>query len=263
MSNTKKRTFMLKSINTQQIVDSIKAEYGLTLTSNLTKKEESSFTKTTKISDIITTVEQENSISFLDENKKHLKCTASMVEFSSKKTLPENTHVYCFWDKHPFQSRPLGCPIKFVNSMLEKSYTSHITKDKYYMKENITKNKLEYIMQETKDQNSHIDIQPVENNYYLTYGIFCSFNCVLAFIKENNHDLFYRESFCLLHSLYEDLTGEKVKKMTPSPHWRLLKNFGGPMTIEEYRKSFNMVDYEFMFNLRDIKSISKIYKEKM
>jgi len=269
--SSKKRTFILKNINTQLTVDTIYSKYGLTLTSNLTKKEEfNSSLKTTKISDIITTVEQQNSICFLDENKKQVKCTVSMIDFSNKKTLPEKTDVHCFWCRHQFLTNPLGCPVKFVNSLLEKSYTSHITKDKYYMKENITKNKLERIEKENrnteeKDEKLTVfngDILPIQNNYYLTDGIFCSFNCILAFIKDNNHDLFYRESYSLLHILYEDLFGEKVRKMTPAPDWRLLKNYGGSLSIDEYRKSFNMIEYEFMFNLRDVKSMSKTYKEK-
>jgi hypothetical protein len=256
---SKKRNFMLKSIDSN-IAGMINMKYGLVIVSQKDKDKEESVSKTTKISDIISSLEQENSVSFLDENKKNCKCSVTMADFVNKKKIPEKTDIQCFWCKHSFSSMPIGCPIKFVNSSVEKSYVSHITKDKYYMKENITKNKLMSLME---SNNSQIEIQPIVNDYYLTDGIFCSFNCVLSFIKDNNHDMFYRESYFLLHSLYEQCIGQKIKKMTPAPHWRLLKNFGGHLSIEEFRESFNIIDYEFAFNLRDMKSISKVYKEKV
>ena len=129
---SKKRTFMLKNIDSLESVNTINSKYSLVLSSNLTKKEKEELSsKTTRISDIILSAEQENSISFLDENKKQQKCSITMLEFINKKTLPESTNVMCFWCRHSFQTKPIGCPIKFVNSMLEKSYVSHITKDKY------------------------------------------------------------------------------------------------------------------------------------
>lgn len=263
---SKKRCFILKNIDTATL-NSIHVNYGLiivskTNVSNVSKDttELLSHNKTTKISDIISSIDQESSISFLDENKKNNKCVMTMVNFMDKKTLPKSTSIYCFWCKHSFIFSPIGCPIKFVNSSIEKSYISHITKDKYYMRENITKHKLEMI---SKELNNNIEIYPIKNNYYLTDGIFCSFNCVLSFIKDNNHDMFYRESYSLLHEMYETLTSQKIKKMTPAPHWRLLEHFGGHLSIEEYRQSFNTVEYEFMFNLRDMKTISKVYSEKL
>jgi hypothetical protein len=261
--SSKKRSFMLKNIDSI-ILNSININYGLIVntvpTSSIMSKNDVKETKTTKISDIISSIDQESSISFLDENKKNNKCSVTMISFTGKKTLPEKTSIHCFWCKHSFTSCPIGCPIKFVNSSIEKSYVSHITKDKYYMRENITKHKLETI---SKEINHNIEIYPIENNYYLTDGIFCSFNCTLAFIKDNNNDMFYRESYSLLHGMYEAFIGQKIKKMTHSPHWRLLDRFGGHLSIEEFRRSFNTVEYEFIFNLRDMKTISKVYSEKM
>ena len=257
----KKRTFTLKNVDLKVT----NAKYGLVIISNI-EKETPNSTKTTKITDLFTN-DVEMSISFLDENKKNYKCSVSMIDWSRHKTLPDVTSIKCFWCKHSFGTKPIGCPISFCNSMIEKSYTSHITKDKYFMKENIGTKKLEM----TKEL-SDIEIIPIKKDYYLTDGCFCSFNCCLAFIKDHNHDLFYKDSQSLLHSMYYQMIGKKAGKLLAAPHWRLLTDFGGNLTIQEYRQSFNVIDYEFMFTVRDIgqnsnseikemRTISHVYKE--
>jgi hypothetical protein len=183
-----------------------------------------------------------------------------MVDVISNNKLPSSTSIKCFWCKYNFESIPVGCPIKYVNPLIEKSYISQITKDKYYMRENIVKSKLKNLINiENIDQNFEITSFPYD--HYLTDGVFCSFNCCLSFIKDNSHDILYKESYSLLHSMYFDLVGKHMAKIIQSPHWRLLKDFGGNLSIEEYRKNLNIVDYKFMFNLRDMHSISKVYKQ--
>lgn len=255
---SKKRTFTLKNIDTT----SINNKYGLVIISNLQKENNKDDINKTKISDVISI--EEHSVSFLDENKKENKCSVTMLEYISKKEIPRQTDLKCFWCRHTFETCPIGCPIKYVNPTIEKSYISHITKDKYYMKENITTTKLKNTLSNKKLE-SQMEIIPFDNSYYLTDGIFCSFNCVLSFIKDNSKDFFYKESYSLLHSMYESIVGKKISKILPAPHWRLLKEYGGNLSIENFRKTFNLVEYEFIFNIRelkDMKSIGKVYREK-
>lgn len=258
MSAQKKRNFILKNIDIDQL-NELNKQYGLTIVSNLDKEKEDSF-KTTKITEVISE-DVEYSITFLDENKRESKCSATMVDIISQEKIPDSTSIKCFWCKNNFDWKPIGCPLKYVNPIIEKSYISHITKDKYYMRENIIKSKLKHVL----DQNNKtFDITPFPFDHYLTDGIFCSFNCTLSFIKDNTTDVLYKESYSLLHCMYYDLVGKKIAKIIPSPHWRLLKDFGGTMSIDDYRSSFNIINYKFMFNVRDIrdmKSVSKIYKE--
>lgn len=256
MADTKKRNFVLKGVN----IEEVNIKYNLVIISNL-QKEVKDDDKKTKISEVIFN-EVEHSISFLDENKKELKCIATMTDLINN-PLPENTDIKCFWCKHNFDTKPIGCPIKYINPVIEKSYISHITKDKYYMRENVTNSKYEEIS-DSKDGNIELSLVNNSTSYYLCDGVFCSFNCTLAFIKSNNHNLFYKESISLLHSLYHDLVGRKMAKIVPAPDWRLLKDFGGSMDIEKFRSSFNIVNYQEIFNLRDMKDmkiISKVYKE--
>jgi hypothetical protein len=252
-TSSKKRNFVLKNVN----IEEINKLYGLSIISNLEKEKNDSL-KTTKINEVISQ-DIEYSVTFLDENKRENKCKATMIELLTKNIIPDKTHIKCFWCKYSFDTKPIGCPIKYVNPLIEKSYISQITKDKYYMRENIVKSKLKHIIENNNDH--QFDITAFPSDYYLTDGVFCSFNCVLAFVKDNNHDVLYKESYSLLHCLYYDLVGKKITKIIQSPHWRLLSDFGGPFSIEEYRKNLNFIDFKFLFNIRDMKSISKIYKE--
>ena len=92
----------------------------------------------------------------------------------------------------------MGCPIKYIPSQLVKNYYSEITKDNYKIRENISKNKREKF-----EQNQLIDIEKKE--YYLVDGMFCSFNCCLAFIRENNTNPMYALSKNLLARIYKDI----------------------------------------------------------
>lgn len=116
-----------------------------------------------------------------------------MLDWINKDIYPSSTSILCFWCKHSFSTKPIGCPIKFINNRIEKSYISQITKDKYYMKENITKTKLEQLSQLKQDT---IEIKLIEKEHYVTDGIFCSFNCVMSFIQENAHDSFIVKVKC-------------------------------------------------------------------
>ena len=246
---SKKRCFFLKGF----IPEEIDKKYGLYIVSNI-EKEVKMPDKRTDIFDVLDK-QDEVSVSFVDE--KNDKCLVTMLDWISKDKYPIKTNKLCYWCKHSFDSKPIGCPIKFINSRIEKSYISHITKDKYYMKENVTKTKLLKIMEHKKDS---IDIKLIENEYYLTDGIFCSFNCIIAYINENSHDLFYSESKMLTYSMYKELIGKDATRIKGAPHWRLLKAFGGPFSIEEFRQTFNVFEYEeCSFHM---KTLSKIFKEK-
>lgn len=255
-AKAQKRTFTLKNLNTH----AIKLAHGLLIVSNLQKgvPEEDS-NKTTRIENVITV--EEHGISFLDDQKKEMKCVATMIEWMTKNKLPVNTDLHCFWCRHSFSSCPIGCPITYVNPMVEKSYTSQITKDRYYMRENVTRAK----MDEMEDaSSSSIEIRTFPNNYFLTDGVFCSFNCVLAFIQSKYYDSFYANSYNLLHCMYEQFIGKKMTmhKILPAPDWRLLKVYGGPLSIEEFRRSFNHIEYRELFHVTEMRTLSKVYTEK-
>lgn len=259
MAKAPKRTFILKNVDTHNI----RLTYGLLIVSNLQKGYgDDDPMKTTRIENVIAV--EEHGVSFLDEHKKEVKCVATMVNWIGREKLPETTDMCCFWCRHQFATCPIGCPIYYVNPMIEKSYTSQITKDKYYMRENVTREKLSRMMESVSSSSSNVEIQAFPNHYYLTDGNFCSFNCVLAFIESQYHNSFYRDSYYLLHGMYEQLVGKKMNqcKLNPAPDWRLLKAYGGNLTIEEFRRAFNHINYSELYLITDMRALSKIYKEK-
>lgn len=214
----------------------------------------------TNIDDIIMSSEPGYSISFYDEKKIECMTQVTMFDYVNKQIFPSKTNVKCFWCRYNFNTNPIGCPIKFVNSFIEKQYTSNITKDEYYMKENITESKIVKI----KDSDIPIKINYTKRNYFLVDGIFCSFNCIEAFINENNHNVIYRESAFLLRSLYKTIYGESPPMITPAPHWRLLKDYGGTMSIQDFREAFHTKGYQKLFhvtNFECMKIVSHVFAQ--
>lgn len=79
-----------------------------------------------------------------------------------------------------------------------------------------------------------------DKNCYITDGSFCSFECAKAYLcnvistQESN----YKDSPMLLINYAKDLG--YTEQIIPALSWKLLKTFGGPMTIEEFRNTQNI-----------------------
>lgn len=73
------------------------------------------------------------------------------------------------------------------------------------------------------------------NNTFYCIGNFCSFNCMKSYNMDINDSLTWkRES--LINLLYYQ-TYSEYKNISPSPHWMTLEEYGGNLTIEEFRKN--------------------------
>lgn len=165
---------------------------------------------------------------FLDQHKIRIKYWLPMCDMKSTKQLPNVTNKCCWWDRHKFSSPPIGCPLKrMVNKTGERTHT-----------------------------------------YFLTEGIFCSFPCVQAYILEQTSVL-YKESSCLLSLMRKEnlnsRSGEnnvEIRKVSliniePAPSWKLLKDYGGHLNIDEFRASFGRTAYNETINFhRPVKCIS-------
>lgn len=79
---------------------------------------------------------------------------------------------------------------------------------------------------------------------YYVYGVFCSFNCALAYNNNETHDFKKNERASLLHKLQEEMYGES-QKITEAPSRYVLKKYGGVITINQYRNNliFNNKEY--------------------
>lgn len=220
-----KYSFTLKNINTFEIED----KYNIS-THNCSL---------TKISELSSTPITQN-YNFVDETMQTQSCVISLSKLLGKK-LPICTDINCFWCRHKFDNPPVGCPINYVSSILYKKYYSELTKDTYSIKGPITPE-----MQKLIKNCNQID----DKNFYLTDGIFCSFNCCLAFIENESCSL-YENSKNLLYQYFYTFFDENIV-IEPAPSWRLLKNYGGHLSIKQYRKNFNTIVYN---NLNEVVKI--------
>lgn len=250
---SKKYLFTLSNINTEET----DRKYGITLVSNISQFEENLPDNTTKISELNTEHSTPEVISFLDESKKQHQCNVSMIDFSTK-TEVSLLRYYCFWCRHPFNTKSIGCPINYISNQAIKNYYSEITRDTYTIKENITSSRKENV------EDDKISVS--EKNYYKTDGVFCSFNCCKAYIRDNKHNKLYSKSEFLLSKMYNDMMGTKMIIIDPAPHWRLLREYGGFMSIQEFRSSFNKAEYECHGMVEDFpvfKPSGMIFEEKI
>jgi hypothetical protein len=240
MKRTKKQkyTFTLKNVN----LDDVDNSYGIKVanTPNLPPAPNN----TTSISELNTTPTP--FFSFISHSKRHC---VTMIDSVGGTTLQKTN---CFWCREPFDTIPIGCPIKYVPSEVVKVCVSDITKETYTITQQVTPSDLREIPS---------DLTAVQKDYYVTDGCFCSFDCCLAFVRDNLHKPLYRNSEYLIHRMMMDVfkesdSGEvkdsakdsakdsgEVKDLStyvlkPAPSWRLLKTYGGFMDIHEFRNSF-------------------------
>lgn len=261
-NNTKKKyLFSLKNINTEKVDQ----RFGIMIMSNIDETSRETPDNTTKISELSTNKNIPEIVSFLDEAKKAHKCNVSMVDFNSNRVLSDSfvNHFNCFWCRNniPVNIYPIGCPVKYISGQVVKSYYSEISKDFYTIKENITSKKLNSLK-----NNNDTRLEIIDKNYYLTDGIFCSFNCCKAYISENKTNSFYVLSEMLLLKMYNHIYPSKVPHIDEAPHWRKLKQYGGDLTIEQFRDSFNKIEYKeygYISNFPRFKPIGVLFEEKL
>lgn len=255
-TKSSKYVFLLKNINT----DKIDLKYGITLMSNMNDTDIKQPDNTTNISDLVLNKSTPEVISFLDESKREHKCNVSMIDFETRKDI-RTLNYNCFWCRHsiPIDIVAIGCPLKYIASQTVKNYYSEISKDNYSIKENITSKKKISILAVNDDR-----LSIIENDYYLTDCSFCSFNCAMAFIHDNKSNSKYNLSEMLLLKMYSDMYNEKNIVIDKAPSYKLLKEYGGHLSINNFRSSFNKIDYVdhgVITNIPRCKSVGILFEQ--
>lgn len=226
----KQYLFTLAGVDT----DKVHKKYGIELLSNIAEDPGSDPPdNTTRLCELSVEKGTPELVSFLDEAKKMHSCTVSMIDMTTG-THTGMLRYYCFWDKHPFKSRGIGCPIRYVPSQITKKYHSEISNNTYTIKENITRGRRKTL----KGKNTPVDL----GEHYDTDGIFCSFDCCEAYIEDNKRKPLYRNSKRLLARMYNDLRGTTSVVIPKARHWRRLKVFGGDLDITQFREGFNKIE---------------------
>jgi hypothetical protein len=251
----KKANLVLKLID----IDKIHKLYNIGLVSNINAPVNGSDNITT-LSDLSRVNNEPSTITIIDEFKKKNRYIVSWIDIASQMELEDSTNKRCFWCRNHFSTIPIGCPVRYFPTQIQKSYHSEITKDIYNIKENISDTQCKYIDNYTKGGNINVNIH--KKGYYEVDGVFCSFNCCTSFIHDNKSNKLYMNSVYLLQKLYIDLFNRPPVKFTPAPSWRLLKEYGGHFSIEQFRGTFNTVEYSYKDFFRNIKSIAHIFEEK-
>jgi len=83
---------------------------------------------------------------------------------------------------------------------------------------------------------------------FSTEGCFCSFNCISSYTHENANCFRYKDSGHLLYMMYRKIFHIEIPtvEILPSPSWKLLKEYGGHLDVDDYRKCLQFVDYKQM-----------------
>lgn len=96
-----------------------------------------------------------------------------------------------------------------------------------------------------------IDYDKIDNKYKVK-GIFCSWECMSAFSIQNYKSLSLIYQF--RKEMYTDLTIDDIK---PAPDKIVLKDFGGYMTIEEFRNFHKILNHEIKISTENISYINQ------
>ena len=189
---------------------------------------------------------------FLDARKVQNKFWGIMIDVTSNGPLSNTIQKPCWWCRHKFNTVPIGCPIKYNSQK-----TSGIEKERI------------------EEKFKEAGFPTSTNDFFETEGCFCSFPCCKSFILDQRGSVKYKESLTLLSLLFSTLFSTEKKpvgifsvenkklriKNCPersleetdfpaAPSWRLLKEYGGHLTIEEFRATFGKLEYELTVNTR-------------
>jgi len=103
------------------------------------------------------------------------------------------------------------------------------------------------------------------NGTYHVLACFCSPNCAAA------HNLYYikdsrvHQRKTLIYKMYREMTGMDITatlELHEAPLREILVNFGGTKTIEQFRKTFLMMNKEYIMYVPPLRPINSIIEER-
>lgn len=152
----------------------------------------------------------------------------SLKDFTESKSLPTVSPYPCFHCTEPFMTPPLGIPMDYISSYYES--TSFSEKDGstvFYRKDICSKRDME---QAKKNK-----LTIVHRDYFRVDGNFCSFPCMIAYIQHHPSSRYSNVGYLLKHM--HVLLYKKPLEWIAAPDIRLLKKYGGHLTVAEFRSA--------------------------
>jgi hypothetical protein len=104
-----------------------------------------------------------------------------------------------------------------------------------------------------------------KQSYYIR-GCFCSFNCALAYNLYYLNDGKIHERKALVYKLYRELCGLTLNDdiiIKEAPPRELLKDYGGKLSIEDFRKKFTLLNRDYIVYIPPLKPINMVIEEKI
>lgn len=157
--------------------------------------------------------------------------------YSDINNWPKQTDVHCWWCSYDFDTYPIPCPVKLKTIFIKDTSGKVIS----------------------TEQNMQVK------------GCFCSFNCVKAYCLDSN----LTNSLDLIPYLFKKMNKNHTKNnrdwinIKKAPNKYLLKIFGGPLSITEFRKNFHdgsrfeLLPYPMISRMDKIESFNtKVIKSK-
>lgn len=139
----------------------------------------------------------------------------------------------CFWDHHPFPvaTPAIGCPIEYLPYQNSAS-VGHYT----------------LLFYTTSIERKYASGRMICPSSFRTYGVFCSFQCLAAFARANRHDKRFEFSSLLLPMYVAGFGVNETDSHTllkPAPDYTLLVEYGGPLTIDQFRHGFKGTSFVY------------------
>ena len=95
-----------------------------------------------------------------------------------------------------------------------------------------------------KNPRIELPIKYYDEKFY-TYGAFCSYECCNAYNIDLNDEEVFKRSSLLNYHYYK--TFGKFENLNKAKDWKILKAFGGNVSIEEYRNNFKELSDEYYY----------------
>ena len=153
--------------------------------------------------------------------------TPLLKEHKHQKALPSSTNIPCWHCTEPFTTQPIGIPIQYVSSYVQRYHISEKDGSRMYYQQDIhTKKQYEEVAK------SGATI--FHRDYFYVEGNFCSFYCMKAFVGLRKSEYQAKNVETLIKEMHFKMYGTYLDSCS-APDIRLLKKFGGHMSIYEFR----------------------------